>query len=175
MLETSSPAAAVVERTSAEQILRVRIGELFVVEPGPSFVFQGLGSCLALVIRDSRTGLAGGAHVLRPSGNSDSSVLPGKFVDSAVRTLVSRLALQGACVTCLTAKLAGGASMFSNGSDDRPSVGARNIEAAHAALERSGVPIEAEDVGGSRGRTVCYDTSSGMMRVETLAGNTKTI
>jgi chemotaxis protein CheD len=47
-------------------------------------------------------------------------------------------------------------------------LGLRNIESCRAALEREGVPIDGEEVGGTYGRSVFFDVSTGVLRVSTV-------
>jgi chemotaxis protein CheD len=50
-------------------------------------------------------------------------------------------------------------------------VGERNVDAAREELEKLGVPIVAEDVGGERGRTVEFDVATGTLSIKTPDGD----
>ncbi|OVE85626.1 chemotaxis protein CheD [Natronolimnobius baerhuensis] len=128
----------------------------------------GLGSCLAIALYDPETGIGGLAHAMLPDGDTadHSDRKPGKYADTAIRALLRRMVEQGASYTAVEAKLAGGSDMFDFDSFG-DGVGQRNIVAARDELDRLGVPIVAEDVGGDRGRTVEFTPESGTLLVKT--------
>lgn len=138
----------------------VRIGDLQVVAPDSSsrLVTVGLGSCVGVAIVDPHGGAAGLAHVFlpeQPVGGPRDGAGPGTYAEVAVPTLVRAvLAAAGrdGSPRRLVAIIAGGAQMFSgrSGAD----VGERNVAAVRAALAAAGVQVAAEDLGGSRGRTM---------------------
>lgn len=126
---------------------------------GTSFVVPGLGSCIALVIYQPKRRLAGMAHVLLPDSTQSAQVdAPGKFADTAVPHLLSRLVEKGADRSTLVAKMAGGAQMFQAGPG--LSVGERNIEAVKQALVMHRIPLAASDVGGKQGRSIRYEVDT---------------
>lgn len=119
----------------------------------------GLGSCIGLIIHDTKLGIGGMAHIMLPESGGKRDRL-GKYADTAVDTLVSDLAKKGCSGKTLQAKLVGGAQMFANFSGNL-SIGERNIEAVRAKLKEKGIQIKGEDVGGSKGRTVMYCPQKG--------------
>ena len=140
---------------SAAAEVMVRMGELAVSRtPGDVLVSIGLGSCIGLCLIDRRRQAVGLAHVMLPTGGPGET--PGKFAPSAVPALVEQLQQLGAVPTALEAVLVGGAQMFSFGKagSGRLDVGARNHEATREALDLARIPVVADAVGGSTGRTV---------------------
>jgi chemotaxis protein CheD len=129
----------------------VRMGELAVSsKAGDELVAIGLGSCIGLAVVDREAGVAGLAHVVLP----ESQGKPGpaaKFADLAIPDLVARLLDAGAVRRRLEAVLIGGARMFTVGAS--LDIGARNAEAVREALQKEGIRIHAEEIGGNRGRT----------------------
>lgn len=127
--------------------------------PKTTFVIPGLGSCIALVIYEPKSRVAGMAHVLLPDSSQAAAVeAPGKFADTAVPRLIEALVARGAKPSALVAKMAGGAQMFKGGPS--LSVGERNIEAVTRALETFHVPLLASDVGGTLGRSIRFEVES---------------
>ncbi len=127
--------------------------------PRTSFVVPGLGSCVALVIYEPHTRLAGMAHVLLPDSAQATAVeAPGKFADTAVPHLIAELVARGAHRGALVAKFAGGAQMFKAGPS--LSVGDRNVEAVTRALAAHQIPVIASDVGGNQGRSIRYEVAT---------------
>lgn len=55
--------------------------------------------------------------------------------------------------------------MFSHSSDSSISTGERNVQAVKEELEKEGVEIVGEDVGGSTGRSVELSTRSGSLTI----------
>ncbi len=146
---------------------RVGISEFAVSDDGERMKSYGLGSCLAVALWDPSSGIGGLAHVMLPNGDTrdDSDRKPAKFADTAIRTMLRRMVEMGGDYTSVEAKIAGGSDMFEFDSFE-DGVGKRNVEAAREELEKLGVPLVAEDVGGDRGRTVEYDAESGRLTIK---------
>jgi chemotaxis protein CheD len=69
----------------------------------------------------------------------------------------------------ITAKIAGGASMFTNLlTTGGPQMGERNVSATRHALDKAGIPIVAQDVGGEHGRSIFFDLCDGRMLVRSM-------
>ncbi|MDH5235901.1 MAG: chemotaxis protein CheD [Gemmatimonadota bacterium] len=149
----------------------VRIAHHAVARGSGRLVTIGLGSCVAIAMHDARFRVAGLAHVLLP----DPSVArdgsnPARFAETAVPLLLAEMQAMGARGP-ITAKLAGGAALFgamlgTTGGQ----MGTRNVVAARAALVAAGIPLLAEDVGGSAGRSVTLDVNSGTLTVRSVRG-----
>jgi chemotaxis protein CheD len=131
----------------------------------------GLGSCVAVVLHDPEAGIGGLAHLLLPSPRlSQDRANPAKFPETAVPFLVERMREAGAVSRRLRARLVGGASMFASlASPAVASVGERNVSAAREALERTGIPVVAEDTGGDYGRSVYAFLETGRVEVRSYA------
>ncbi|MFC4543716.1 chemotaxis protein CheD [Halosolutus amylolyticus] len=150
--------------------VQVGISELAVSEGDDTLKSYGLGSCLAIALYDEDSAIGGLAHTMLPDGDKaeNSDVKPGKYADTAIRALLRRMVEQGASYTTVEAKIAGGSDMFEFESFG-DGVGQRNIAAAKEELEKLGVPLVAEDVGGEHGRTVEFTPGSGTLVVKTSA------
>ncbi|WP_265111282.1 chemotaxis protein CheD [Halosolutus halophilus] len=150
--------------------VQVGISELVVSEGDDTLKSYGLGSCLAIALYDGDSEIGGLAHTMLPDGDEaeNSDVKPGKYADTAIRALLRRMVEQGANYTTVEAKIAGGSDMFEFESFG-DGVGQRNITAARDELEKLGVPLVAEDVGGDHGRTVEFTPGSGALVVKTSA------
>ncbi len=155
--------------------LRVGISELQISEAPAVLVTYGLGSCLGITLYDPELRLGGMAHTLLPTVRPERrEPRPAKFVDSALTLMLEQMLERGASRERLQAKVVGGANMFASLSPSGDGgVGARNIQAARAALEQLEIPLLAEDVGGHHGRTVEFDLASGEARVRSVRGRDK--
>lgn len=132
----------------------------------------GLGSCVGIALYDPRERIAGLAHVMLPHPTGASTrrnAPPGRFATTAVEFLVDHMLVTGAERRRLFARLIGGASMFEAVfADDGPQLGQRNIEAAREALQRAGIAVRAEQVGGNYGRTVHFHAEDGRIVITSV-------
>ncbi len=150
----------------------VGIGEFYAGRNPMSSI--GLGSCIGLVIFDRDRPLGALAHIMLPDSQGRSE-RPAKYADTAVRFLVKELNLLGCRSSSLTAKICGGASMFQAFSGNL-NIGERNVEAIRFQLKQVNVPIVAEDVGGTVGRTIVYNPAeNGKVSIKTADGTRKII
>ena len=146
----------------------VRMGELAISNTkGDVLLSRGLGSCIGLAVVDRRAGAAGLAHIVLPetSGSPAFSAL-NKFADQAVPALLDGLHELGGSRVFMQAYLVGGASMFASVAD----IGERNASAVRRLLAGRRVPVAAEEVGGSMGRTIRVDVASGEVSVREAGG-----
>jgi len=73
----------------------------------------------------------------------------------------------------MSAKIAGGASMFTfNSSVALAQIGERNAEMARAVLAKYGIPIVIDDTGGNAGRVIDFFLEDGRLKVKS-AGEEK--
>src|ERR1700757_2240389 len=148
----------------------VRMGELAVSGTvGDELVAIGLGSCIGLALVDRTANVAGLAHVVLPESQG-KDVPRAKFADLAVPDLIEHVLVAGAVKRRLEAVLVGGARMFSVGAS--LDIGARNAEAVRDALDKEGIRIRAEEIGGNRGRTARIIVGTEV--TSQLAGGTRT-
>jgi chemotaxis protein CheD len=131
----------------------------------------GLGSCVGIVLYDAAAHVGGLAHVLLPSpalGRPDSN--PAKFPQTAVPLLLEQMGQHGASIRRISARLIGGASMFSGlGAPGTIQMGERNAVASRQALHQHGVAIVGEATGGDFGRTVRLWVANGRVEVSSVA------
>jgi len=149
----------------------VRLGELAVRQPPAELVTLALGSCVAVVLHDPGSGVAGLAHALLPAPSNDREALPeGRYVVSAVPALVREMVELGAGAARITGRLVGGASMFASlAGQGVMQIGERNLAAAREALQRAGIPVTGEATGGDFGRNVVVRLPSGAVTVTSYA------
>jgi chemotaxis protein CheD len=147
----------------------VRMGEMAVSrDPGRVLVSLGLGSCVGVALVDSRSGVAGLAHVVLPESCGRTDKL-GRFADKAVPELLAQIERLGAVRPRVKAVLVGGASMFAIGSAGLD-VGPRNEAAVRDALKALRVQIAAAETGGDRGRTIRVNVESGRVTSREAGG-----
>jgi len=153
----------------------VRVSELVVADAPARLAAVALGSCVAIVLHDPTARIGGMAHVLLPSqALSRDRVHPGRFAQTAVPTLVERMIARGARAPAISARLVGGASMFTNLTPPGTiQMGDRNVVAAREALHRHGIRLIAEAVGGDFGRTAELDVETGRLSITSYLRGTQ--
>jgi chemotaxis protein CheD len=125
-----------------------------------------LGSCVGICIYDRVKKIGGMAHVLLPHNLKRSQNLE-KYADTAIPLLVKEILKEGAKIENLSAKIAGGASMFKFGANVMlGQIGERNIEQTKIELEKLGIAILVEDLGGNLGRVIDFYLEDGRMKVK---------
>ncbi|HBY20231.1 MAG: chemotaxis protein CheD [Clostridiales bacterium GWE2_32_10] len=159
------------------EIVKVGMGDLNIVTNPGMITTLGLGSCVAIVLYDNTTKIAGMAHVMLPNSkmianNSNRA----KFMDTAIIDLISIMEGAGVKKRNLVAKIAGGAQMFDfDSNDDIFSVGRKNIQASRDVLHELNIPIIAEDTGKNYGRTVEFYTQDGSFKIKSIGKEEKII
>jgi chemotaxis protein CheD len=157
----------------------VGIADLRTAGPGEVLAALGLGSCVAVAIRDRLRRLGALAHIMLPrqgDGRRREGENMNKYADVAVAEAVRSLESAGCRRADLEAKIAGGASIFDLGrGTECGDIGARNVEAVVRALRAEKVRLLASDVGGREGRTVEFSPDSGELAVKTVRGQRRSI
>lgn len=146
-------------------VVEVGVGRLAVAQHPHVLMTPALGSCVGLTLWDEERQRGGMAHIMLPQ-RSDTAVEgeATRFATVAVPELADRLRRLGSPPKRLVAKLAGGAAMF-RADTSLATVGARNIAEAKEQLERLGITVAGEDVGGSHARTIELYLDSGLLVV----------
>lgn len=138
----------------------------------PAVLRTILGSCVGVCIYDRMKKHGGLAHVLLPS-NPGGEGNPDKYADNAIPRLLERLYREGCRKEFMSAKIAGGASMFKfSAGISLGQIGERNVEGCLKILAAQGIPVVAEDTGGSAGRVIDFFLEDGRLKVK-AAGTEK--
>ena len=156
----------------ASPVVPARVGTCY-LHPGqvavfaePTEVSTVLGSCVAICLFDERASLGGLNHFVLPDLSiRDTSA---RYAGPAFRELLTRLRALGSRPGTLQAKVFGGADTL--GFSNEGAVGARNVGSARELLVLAGIPIVGEDVGGTVGRKLRFETHSGAAWVRRLGG-----
>ncbi|MCY2985965.1 MAG: chemotaxis protein CheD [Planctomycetota bacterium] len=128
-----------------------------------------LGSCVGVALFERKLKLSGLAHIVLPfSVGRDQSL--GKYVDTAIpETIRQMTTLARGAKLSLTAKIAGGANMFSHVSPNNlNAIGEQNIVAVEKVLADCQIPIVARHLGGTFGRRMVVDVESGLVQIHVV-------
>lgn len=150
--------------------VHVRVAERHAARGEVVLAAVGLGSCVAILLHDAEAGVGGLAHILLPSQSlRRAGDNPGRFPQSALPALISEMLALGAERRRLVARLVGGASMFANlAPTGSVQMGERNVIAVREVLSELAIPIVAEAVGGTQGRSVWFHAGEGRVMVRVV-------
>lgn len=141
-------------------------GDVFVTSD-PTRVTTILGSCVSVCLFDERAGVAGMNHFLLPRASASAEASP-RYGDVAMSVLIARLLARGASRDRIIAKLFGGANVLRAFAEGERHIGTANVDLARATLEQYGIPICAEDIGGTRGRKLVFSAPDGAAWVKAV-------
>ncbi len=131
--------------------------------PGEVLVTYSLGSCVGLSLYDPVVKVGGMVHCMLPLSRLDrekAQAKPCMFTDTGVPTLIRAVLDLGGSRTRLIAKVAGGAApLQDNGVFN---IGERNYVVLRKVLWKNDILIAAEDVGGTKARTMYLHVDSGV-------------
>ncbi len=165
------PPASAVERDDLAVGRRVDLylhpGQVF-ASRCPARVTTVLGSCVAVCLWDRHSAVGGINHYLLPDGAADGPS-PLRFGSVATPALIDEILALGAHRSGLQAKVFGGAciAVAFRGQGKRH-LGAANVQSALATLAAAGIPVEARDTEGRRGRKLVFQTDGGSAWVKPL-------
>ena len=148
----------------ARWVVPVLPGDYYVTKSG-EVITTVLGSCVSTCVRDAYSGLAGLNHFMLP--NQTGSYHAGealRYGCYAVERLLNELVKYGATREALEIKVFGGGKVIAGMSD----IGRKNIQFIHEYFETEGLPITAEDTGGSVARRVRYYSDTGKVLIQRL-------
>ena len=132
----------------------------FHVSSEPCQIKTILGSCVSICLWDARRAAGGMNHFLLPS-SGEGQLVSLRFGDVATAALLEKLLWAGCRMENLTAKVFGGSAIFQNENCYAISLGARNVTAALQLLQNAGIPVVAQQTGGSHGRKLIFNTDDG--------------
>lgn len=156
----------------------VGIADFKIVKAPNQIMTVGLGSCCGVVLYDETSRIAGLVHVLLSDSKFEKNVVnKAKYADSGINLLYQEMIKAGANTRFIRAKLAGGAHMFNfkNTGNSIFTIGERNVKACKETLAKLKISIVSEDVLGSCGRTIVFDTTTSKLRIKSVGKSDKYI
>lgn len=132
-------------------------------DPSEKLCVFGLGSCVALYLYTPGHPASALAHVVLPDSQGRQGE-PGRYADTAVPALIEEMRRLGIEPGGLRASIAGGAAVLGFTS----AIGQHNVAAVRVLLAQHGVPLDRDETGGHRGRSVEFDPQSQEIEVRYL-------
>ena len=129
-----------------------------------------LGSCVSVVLWHPQRRLGGMCHFLLPNRHRlPRAALDGRYGDEAIALLLQAGHAAGTRAEDYQLYLFGGGDMFPRFvRQPDSSVGERNVEAARRLIDRHGLQLHGEHVGGCGHRKLSFDIYSGQVDVRQL-------
>lgn len=155
-------------------LVTVGIADLNVVSDPDQLITYALGSCVGICLYDSSKKIAGLAHIMLPLSTEATGGGTNKrrYADTGIKELIETMNRKGASTLHMTAKIAGGAQMFSTASAVF-NIGDRNVAAVKKILSDYKIRIIAEDTGLNYGRTQLLHADTGIMEIRAAMKPTK--
>ncbi len=130
-----------------------------------------IGSSVAMAVYDKQSRMSGMAHIILPdssiSNYHDIHEEYGKFADTAVPAVLSRLLSLGSKKENLVIKIAGGIDVLNANEDSYPfNVGQRNINAVLEEIKKLNLKVNNFDIGGYKSRILKLDVIKGMFYIK---------
>lgn len=150
--------------------ITVGISDMNIAKGDNNLVTFALGSCVGICLFEKTRKIGALGHIMLPeSQNPQNEIAVNKFADTCIPNMITRLKHLGCSPANLTAKIAGGAKMFEvSGDTSFGNIGDRNVVAVKRVLRECGIRIIAEDTGLNYGRTVYFNTETGLMTVKSF-------
>ncbi len=123
----------------------------------PTTISTVLGSAVSVCIHDKRKKIGGMNHFLYPSILEKGRTTP-VYGNVATIALIRLMLEEGCKIEHLVAQILGGAHNYEISKEKN--IGHENVQIARRVLMKNGIKVLSEDVGGSVGRKVVYDTWS---------------
>ncbi|MCW3984860.1 MAG: chemotaxis protein CheD [Candidatus Bathyarchaeota archaeon] len=129
-------------------------------------VALGVGSCIVVTLYDPMLKVGAMAHAMLPDSTEHGLTSnPFKFADLAIDHMIRKMESLGSQRRNMTGKIVGGANMFPTLGHKSLKTGEENVLAVKEKLRKEGISLAGEVVGGSVGRSVEFDTASGIVTV----------
>ena len=135
-------------------------------EKAIKFSIHGLGSGIALILKDTINKVFAISHISFPDSTKSKTdyhlLFPHTFIDTSVKNLVNKLTYNGAEKENITAIIVGGAKLFM----DYDLTFQENIDAIKKELMTLQIKIEIEELGGISERSLIYDTMTNSLFIQ---------
>jgi len=156
------------------ELINVGIADLK-ISYSPNILRTILGSCVGICIYDNEKRIGGMAHIMLPAAKNTGGNLK-KYSETAIPLMLTEMIEAGAQIKNMTAKIAGGATMFKHSESSlMGEIGKNNIRSVKEVLALNNIEVIAEDVGADYGRTIDFYLETGEIKIKTIGKDIITI
>ena len=146
----------------------IHSGEIF-VGVKPTEITTVLGSCVAVCLFDKLEKIGAMNHYLLPLWNGNGLQTP-KFGNISIPRMIENMENIGCSTRNMEAKLFGGANIHDTKLENMM-IGKKNVLIAKEILKQHGIPIAAEDTGGTVGRRILMHSDLGKVLMRYTESN----
>ena len=140
------------------RLIDIQTGEVAVATEGSVLISNGIGSCVAVVILDTKLKTGGIAHIMLPGKSPRTHSYPNtRYANNAISDLLSKMTAVGSQKHDMKAFFAGGGNVLQKTDDTLCDA---NIKSVRNLLNQHKIPIIAEQTGGTKRRKVTLDLKS---------------
>lgn len=142
----------------------VGVGDMKIAREGDEIVTHALGSCLGLTVYDPAIKMGALLHAMLPLSKinpTKAAANPYMFVDTGVPDLFKQLYRLGGKKERMVVRAAGCGNPI--GKNEMFKIGERNYLVLKKLLWKNNVLLSADDVGGSKSRTIHFNISTGQV------------
>jgi len=118
-----------------------------------------VGSCVTVCLYNKKTGHAAMNHFLQSHPAMETGSDIGKYGTTSMEFIINALMERDPIPSHYRAQIFGGAAVIA-AITDKARIGQANSGTARKILTKYRIPIIREDIGGTRGRRVKFDTST---------------
>lgn len=151
-----------------QKTINVHIGEVKIARDG-ELLKAILGSCVGIGIIWKSKSICGLAHCLLPQSPTPTFEVGGKYVDQAVRSLISLMKIAPEDYNSISVVIVGGGHMTKSTATNTSHVGSNNFKAALNEVQKRNLPISYSEGCGEFGRMFFIDSSSLSYKIEKIA------
>lgn len=139
-----------------KQVSTIFNGEYLISDDREAVICTLLGSCIAVCLYDEERGIGAMNHFMLPKARVDQVTNPARYGDSSLEMVIAELLAKGAVFERLRAKVYGGANMLNIPNKYPFNIAINNSQFTLDYLEKKGIPVVAQDLGGNHGRKVLF-------------------
>lgn len=139
-------------------------GQCYITDK-PALVETVVGSCVSVCLYNNETGDAAINHYLQDVCSLGNEGQSGNYGFSATEHIINTLKIRDILVEHLEAQIFGGAMLIEKG-EVGSDIGRRNIAVARQVLNTHRIRIIRQEVGGTRGRCIKFNTQTNGVECE---------
>lgn len=163
---------------SGKKIVTIYSGNYYVTNDPEVVIYTLLGSCVAVCLFDSQSGVGGMNHFMLPQPKNKTARFKnfksGLFGLDAMDLMIEQILKMGGTLSGLKAKVFGGARVVESLDFLDAAVPDANINFTLEYLNEKKIPIVSKDIGGCSGRKIFYYLKDHSVLVQRLGKELKT-
>jgi len=138
----------------------------------PCAVTTVLGSCISVCLHDPVMSQGAINHYILPHWNG-SDLATMKYGNMSIIRILGELLMMDSKYENVVAQVFGGAEVLLKAPTNFH-IGKRNAQIAFEILKEFKIPVLFSDVGGNKGRKICFNTSTGEVELEYIGKRDRT-